>query len=156
MTILLTGGTGKTATALIPYLTASSTPYLITTRSQSSAPNQVQFDFTQSSTYSTPFITAVNNGSPVKAIYLVLPMQAPDCVKITSDFITYALEEQDVKRFVLLGASNVVKGGAGPHAGVWDFLSALREQGKVEATILKCTWFLGESTTIYEGCIHPS
>lgn len=144
MTILLTGGTGKTATALVPYLESSKTPYLLTSRSASSSNNTVQFDFTIPSTYSNPFTLASKNNSPVKAIYLVLPMQAPDCVKVTSNFIDFARNEHDVRRFVLLGASNVVKGGVGPHAAVWDYLSGLQEEGKVEATILKCTWFLGK------------
>jgi nucleoside-diphosphate-sugar epimerase len=143
MSILLTGGTGKTATALVPYLESSKTPYLLTSRSTSTSPNTVQFDFTVPSTYSNPFDLANNNGSPIKAIYLVLPMQAPNAVEVTKNFIDFALNEHDVKRFVLLGATNVVKGGPGPHAGVWDYLSALNEEGKVEATILRCTWFLG-------------
>lgn len=70
-------------------------------------------------------------------------MQAPNAIEATRNFIDFALNEHGVTRFVLLGATNVVKGVPGPHAGVWDHLSALNEEGRVEATILKCTWFLG-------------
>lgn len=142
MTILITAGTGKTAQKLVPYLTNSSTPFLLTSRNPkpsttSSSPRYVAFDFTQPSTYPNAFPDDLT--TPIKAVYLVLPITEANAAEVTIDFVDYAVRQKGVKRFVVLTGTTATKGG--PIVGqVWEKLGELG----VEFTILRATWFTGE------------
>lgn len=83
---------------------ASSTPYLVASRSASSATAStvhptVKFDWLDRTTWSNPFITATKTSS-ITAVYLISP-PVFDASTIMNDFIDLARKEHGVKRFVL-------------------------------------------------------
>lgn len=142
MTILVTAGTGKTAQKLIPYLTSTSTPFILTSRTpkpspSSSSPRYITFDFTLPSTYPNAFPTDLT--TPIKAIYLILPITDPNAEKVTIDFVEYAVREKKVKRFVILTGTTAKKGGV-MVGKVWERIGELG----AEVTVLRATWFTGE------------
>ncbi|KAL9057990.1 MAG: hypothetical protein Q9162_001982 [Coniocarpon cinnabarinum] len=144
MTILLTGGTGKTSLQLAPLLTQASKPFLLTSRrGPASFPADLQahavtFDFTDESTYENPFKAAKE---PITAVYLVAPEVAdPSPPEIA--FINFAVE-RGVKRFVQLGGGTAVPGGPF-FGGAWQRMLDLGFQ----STVLKATWFNGKSSHV--------
>lgn len=103
-TILITGGTGKVGSCIAKLCQTSSTPYLVASRSASSATAatvhpMVKFDWLDRTTWSNPFITATKT-SPIAAVYLISP-PVPEASSIMNDFIDLARKEYGVKRFVL-------------------------------------------------------
>ncbi|KAI2641174.1 putative ergot alkaloid A [Xylaria nigripes] len=139
MTILLLGGRGKTSSRLAALIHAANLPFIVASRSTSptSPYHQAQYDWTQDDTFKNPFIKATNEGmKPISAVYLVPPPffdLAPPMVR----FVDFA-REQGVKRFVLLSASTIEKGG--PAMGqVHEYLASL---GDVEYAVLRPTWFM--------------
>lgn len=103
-TILITGGTGKVGSCIAKLCQTSSTPYLVASRSASSATAatvhpMVKFDWLDRTTWSNPFITATKT-SQIAAVYLISP-PVPEASSIMNDFIDLARKEYGVKRFVL-------------------------------------------------------
>lgn len=103
-TILVTGGTGKVGLCIAKLCQTTSTPYLVASRSASSATAStvhptVKFDWLDRTTWSNPFITATKS-SPITAIYLVSP-PVFEASTIMNDFIDLARKEHGVKRFIL-------------------------------------------------------
>jgi len=88
MAVLLTGGTGKTATCIADFLKDAKIP-----RVSAPCKGETKFDYTDSSTYDNPF----KHGS-ISAVYLVAP-GVPDPVPPMNDFIDFAVKK-GVKRFV--------------------------------------------------------
>lgn len=135
MTILLTGGTGKTSSRIAAIFKQQGTPTLIASRSGPGIYGFAgcKFDWMDESTYGNPFTQA----SHITAIYLVGPMildKSPPVKK----FIDYSVE-QGVKRFVLLSASALEPGG--PSEGtIHQYLI----DRKVEYSVLRPTWFMGK------------
>lgn len=103
-TILITGGTGKVGSCIAKLCQTLSTPFLIASRSASSATAAtvhptVKFDWLDRTTWSNPFITATKT-SPITAVYLISP-PVFGASTIMNDFIDLARKEHGVKRFVL-------------------------------------------------------
>jgi festuclavine dehydrogenase len=137
MAILLTGGTGKTSTRMVPLLQSANIPYLLASR-KATGPNTTKFDWLEPTTWENPFDHKFPNGENISAIYLVSPGIADPAPPMNA-FIDFAVEKYGVKRFVLLSGSSAEKGG--PHVGkVWEYLT---ERG-LEWCVLRATWFMGE------------
>lgn len=120
MTILLTGGNGKTGSRLAALLKKEGLPVLVASRS-GSAPDGVkscQFDWLDESTYDNPFEAA----SDISAMYLVAP-RAMDMLTPMEPFIDSAVKK-GVKRFVLLSASSI-KCGDAAHGKVHEYIKSL-------------------------------
>ncbi|KAK1234878.1 hypothetical protein PQX77_001972 [Marasmius sp. AFHP31] len=134
MTILLTGGTGKTSSRIAKLLEDAKVPVLLTSRRPRTEPNFVKFDWSDSSTYKNPF--QHEQGRNITAIYLVAP-ETQDPFVPMNEFIELAVKEHGVKRFVLMGGSDGP--GEGHHVGkVWQKLLDL----KVEYCVLRPNWFM--------------
>ncbi|KAI3399984.1 hypothetical protein diail_5140 [Diaporthe ilicicola] len=143
-TILITGGTGKVGLCIAKLCRASSTPYLVASRSASSATAStihptVKFDWFERTTWSNPFITATK-ASPVTAVYLISP-PVFEASTIMNDFIDLAREQYGVKRFVLQGATSVEAGGP-VFGGTAKYLQELGAAGEVGFGIMRPTWFM--------------
>jgi festuclavine dehydrogenase len=132
-TVLLTGGTGKTATRLAALLQAQNIPVLLTSRQgQSNIPSPfkgVKFDWADPSTYENPF----NEDSTIDKVYLVAPPQID-----MQPFVEVAMKK-GVKRFVLLNSLLSEKGGPA-HGKLHAFLA---ESG-VDYCVLRPSTFFGE------------
>ena len=136
MTILVTGGTGKTGLILSRLLKDANHSVLIASRN-GTAPSPykaVKFDWSDDKTFENPFIADPN----IDRVYLVLPpvIGQLDTVKT---FIDLAISK-GVKRFVLLTASVAEIGGP-----VLELMWKVHEyliNIKVEYTVLRPTWFI--------------
>lgn len=135
MTILLTGGRGKTSSRLAMLLAQANIPFIHASHSPSpisGSPNQCYFDWLDQNTWEVPFL----RDSDIHAVYLVGPPLI-DIVVPMKSFIEFS-KANGVRRFVLLSASAVPMGG--PAMGqVHEFLSTLG----IEYTVLRPTWFMG-------------
>ncbi|KAK7057632.1 NAD(P)-binding protein [Favolaschia claudopus] len=132
MTVLLTGGTGKTATPLANLLLKANIPFLVANRSGNVPPpyKGVHFDWLDASTYQLPF----DADKSIDRIYLVAP-PVHDCFTPMKAFIDFAVD-QGVKRFVLLSGASLPKGG--PLMGkVHEYLASI----DVEYCVLRPSWF---------------
>ncbi|KAL8723370.1 MAG: hypothetical protein Q9181_007298 [Wetmoreana brouardii] len=141
MTILLTGGTGKTSTRIATLLSAASIPHILASRS-GNAPlpgsKACKFDWQDKSTWTNPW-----NLSPdinITAVYLVAAgfMEPLDTLR---PFVEMA-RSKGVERFVLLSATAIVQGGWGM-GKVHEYLAELGERDVVEWGVLRPTWFMG-------------
>jgi festuclavine dehydrogenase len=139
MTILLTGGTGKTSTCLASLLQAAGIPYILASRNPApSATNAVNFDWFDATTFNNPF--SVDRQEKVTAAYLIQPQnQNPSQSMI--DFVDVAVEN-GVKRFVVLTGSGDEMGSPYHAGGVWKYL----DDKKLEYCVLRATWFMGMSS----------
>lgn len=139
MTILLTGGTGRTGSAIAQRLHQAKIPFLILSRSGAApAPYEgCRFDWADKSTFEIPFAQSPN----VEAIYLVLSLGVIDPkAQAARDFIDFA-RGKGVKRFVMLSMSNADVGERVTGA-VHEYLLEL----PVEYVILRPTWYMGMLT----------
>ncbi|KAL8783444.1 MAG: hypothetical protein Q9195_009386 [Heterodermia aff. obscurata] len=156
MTILLTGGNGKTSSRLATLLRQEGFEVLVASRS-GSVPDGIKscrFDWLDESTYANPFEAA----SDISALYIVAPrtidMLTPTkgsveigaCMsyfsnanpEIYSSFIDYALEK-GVKRFVLLSASSIQCGDPA-HGKIHEYIKSLNvEYGVLRRMCLDIT-----------------
>jgi hypothetical protein len=145
MTILVTGGTGRTGGAVARRLHEANVPFLILTRSgKLPAPyeaNGCRFDFLDPSTFDIPFTTAKDT---IQAIYLVVPMAiSDDIAKPVNDFVDFS-RRKGVRRFVLL-SSNVFEPGERIVGAVHQHLLDLSDD--VEYAIMRPTWYMGKYTS---------
>ncbi|KKY31111.1 putative agroclavine dehydrogenase [Diaporthe ampelina] len=143
-TILVTGGTGKVGLCIAKLCETSSTPYLVASRSASSATAStihptVKFDWLDRTTWSNPFITATKS-SQITAVYLISP-PVFDASAIMNDFIDLARKEYGVKRFVLQSATSVEAGGP-VFGGTARYLQELGAGGEVGFGVMRPTWFM--------------
>lgn len=138
MTILLTGGTGKTGIALAHLLHQANHKILLTSRS-GTVPQPfhgVRFDWFDADTYNNPFEAAGTD--PIDHIYLVAPPGVFDCLPLVKAFIDLAISKS-VKRFVLLSAA--LLGSGDPATGkVHEYLAGLG----VDYCVLRPSWFFGK------------
>ena len=134
MTILVTGGTGKTGLILSRLLEEANQSFLIASRS-GTAPSPykaVKFDWFDNKTFGNPFKADFN----IDRIYLVLP-SVIDQLTIVKPFIDLAISK-GVKRLVLLSGSQTEIGS--PTMGkVHEYLLDI----KVDYAVLRPTWFMG-------------
>ena len=131
MTVLITGGTGKTSSPLAILLKQSGVSSILASRS-GSAPegfSGCRFDWLDESTYGNPFKAA----SDITAMYIVAP-QTLDMLTPTKAFVEYALGK-GVQRFVLLSASSIECGGPA-HGQIHEYLKSL----DVEYGVLRRTF----------------
>jgi uncharacterized protein YbjT (DUF2867 family) len=143
MTILVTGGTGRTGGAVAKLLQEAGVPFLILTRSGAApAPyekSSARFDFEDASTYEIPINKANENKSPVKAVFLVISMMYSDeAHKPVMEFVDFA-RSKGVKRFVLL-SSTVYDPPTRICGAVHQHLMDCGDG--VEYAIIRPTWFM--------------
>ena len=139
MTILITGGTGKTGLPLARIAHAANWPVLLASRS-GNAPEPfrgVKFDWFDPTTFENPFVADPN----VDRIYLVAPVTT-DPLPHVKPFIDLAISK-GVKRFVLLTASQIEAGGIFT-GKIHQYLIDLG----VEYAVLRPTWFTREFRTL--------
>lgn len=120
MTVLVTGGNGKTSSRLATLLKQDNIPVIVASRSGSVADGaqSCRFDWNNASTYGNPFEAA----SDISSLYIVAP-QGFDLLNTTKPFIDYALK-QGVKRFVFLSASSIECGDPA-HGKVHEYIKSL-------------------------------
>ena len=130
MTILVTGGTGKTGRILSRLLKEANQSVLIASRN-GTAPSSykaVKFDWFDDKTFENPF----NADSSIDRVYLVLPSVSDQPTK-AEQFINLAVSK-GVKRFVLLSAIQDPPAIAKIHQYLLDI--------KVDYAVLRPTWFM--------------
>ncbi|CAA7263556.1 unnamed protein product [Cyclocybe aegerita] len=147
MTILITGGTGKTGFKLAKLLHAANHSVLITSR-KGVAPEPfkaVTFDWNDASTFENPFKADAN----INKVYLVAP-SVFDALPVAKPFIDLAISK-GVKRFVLLSATQLQKGGV--FIGkIHEYIASLG----VEYTVLRPTWFIENFGSLFIHSINNS
>ena len=147
MTILITGGTGKTGIKLAQLLNKAGHPVLLTSR-KGEVPHPfkgVKFDWLDPSTFTNPF--DVDPG--IDRVYVVGPVGVLDMLPHVQPFIDLAVTK-GVKQFVVLGSSQTPKGG--PIAGkVHKYL----EEIGVDYAVLRPTWWVCTSvSSIWVGLMQ--
>lgn len=138
MTILITGSSGKTARRLAEILKPSNN-ILIASRSGQDVDGSpgVKFDWTDQSTYVSPYAHPQARTSAITAVYLVTQPGNMNPINIMKPFIDVA-REHGVKRFVLLSA--IREDETTPGTGqVHKYLKEI----DVEWAVLRPTWFMG-------------
>ncbi|KAJ3517514.1 hypothetical protein NLJ89_g451 [Agrocybe chaxingu] len=133
MTILITGGTGKTGLALARLLHAANYNVLIATR-KGVAPEPfkaVTFDWSDHSTFESPFKADAH----IDRVYLIAPTVMEPLVDM-KPFIDLAITK-GVKRFVLVTATQAEKGGP-IYGKVHEYLVEIG----VDYAVLRPTWFI--------------
>lgn len=137
MSILLTGGTGKTSIRIARLLQNTNMRFILTSR-QGIVPEPftgVKFDWYDPATFENPFAIESN----IESVYLVPPLGSPDVIKAMKPFIDLAVEK-GVKRFVLLSISTLDAGS--PYMGkVHEYLISLG----VDYFVIRPSWFFGTS-----------
>lgn len=149
MSILLTGGTGKTSVRIASLLSSSQspTPYILASRSGTFPRSLLnarscKFDWHNQSTWASPWTIAGEQG--IKAVYLVAAgLLEP--LEILKPFVEFA-RERGTKRFVLLSSSAIEEGG--PLMGkVHEYLKGLEGEG-MEWCAVRPAWFMGECVCV--------
>ncbi|KAF7327081.1 NAD(P)-binding protein [Mycena kentingensis (nom. inval.)] len=154
MTILLTGGTGKSTTPLARLLHAAGHPILLASRSGTAphpfpAGTGVKFDWLDASTFDNAF-AATAPSNPVDRVYLVPPSGIVDMLPAMRPFIDFAVVK-GVKRFVLMSAGLIEAGG--PAMGkVHEYLA--QHQPEVEFCVLRPSYFFENFLQFYSDTIR--
>ncbi|KAF8882042.1 hypothetical protein CPB84DRAFT_1686897 [Gymnopilus junonius] len=145
MTILITGGTGKTGIPLAKIAHTANYPVLLASRS-GNAPEPfkgVKFDWFDQKTFENPFTA----DPKIDRIYLIAPTDV-NPFPIVKPFIDLAVSK-GIKRFVLLTASQIEAGG--PIGGkIHKYLIDIG----VEFTVLRPTWFIQNFATLFYQSIR--
>jgi uncharacterized protein YbjT (DUF2867 family) len=104
--VLVTGGTGRTGSALAGLLRARGVPVRVAARTPpAGAPDAVRFDWTDPATHA-----AALHGTD--RVYLVPPVNTVDPMPLVEPFLVEA-ERLGVRRVVLLGSALVLPGASG-------------------------------------------
>lgn len=129
--ILLTGGTGKTGRRTARRLAADGHDVLLASRSGMGSGHLpgVRFDWSDAGT----FDAALANKD---AVYLVAPTNVPTSLRAMQPLIDRGIAK-GVRRFVLLSASSLPKGG--PMTGA---VHSYLEEKAPEWAVLRPTWFM--------------
>ncbi|KID68991.1 Ergot alkaloid biosynthesis protein, partial [Metarhizium brunneum ARSEF 3297] len=145
MTILLTGGRGKTASHIAALLDAANLPFAIASRSCSpdSKYRQLRFDWLDDTTYEN-VLSPKDGMQPISAVWLVPPPIA-DLAPPVNAFINHA-RLKDVKRFVLLSAS-MLERGAPAMGQIHEHLASMEG---IHYTVLRPTWFMENFSSPHE------
>ncbi|KAJ7078908.1 hypothetical protein B0H15DRAFT_924719 [Mycena belliarum] len=133
MSILLTGGTGKTSTRLAKLLDTANVPFLLTSRRGPDAASEypiVEFDWTDETTWPK----LLDNGR-IDAVYMMEPQVAQPWVPMIK-FVDFA-KEKGVKRFVLCAGTSAAVGKDGM-GKVWEHYI----KSGVEYCVLRPSWFM--------------
>ncbi|KAK0216188.1 hypothetical protein IW262DRAFT_201677 [Armillaria fumosa] len=145
MTILLTGGTGKTAIRIARLLQGANQPVLLTSR-KGIVPEPfkgVKFDWHDPSTFENVFTADPN----IDRIYLVAPAGSSEVFPPMKPFIDLAIKK-GVKRFVLLSAS-ALELGHQAMGKVHEYLLSL----KVDYAVIRPSWFFENFLTLHLSSI---
>ena len=139
MSVLLTGGTGKTALRVAALLSESNRAFLLASRrGPDAAPSQypaIKFDWTLETTWGRAFELG-----PVESVYLMEPQVAQPWVPMIK-FVDFA-KQKGVKRFVLCAGTSTAIGKDGM-GRVWEHFI----QTGVDYCVLRPSWFMGSSLT---------
>jgi festuclavine dehydrogenase len=142
MAILLTGGTGYTSSQCAHLLQKANIPFVVASRKGNvgvpASMQAVKFDFSDPSTYDSPFQHQFPTNEKISAIYIV-PPRTTDPIAAMNAFIDHAVEKHGVKRFVLVTGSSSEKDQPHGIGLTWRHL----EEIKVEYSVLRATWFMG-------------
>nr|ATW01297.1 EasG [Claviceps gigantea] len=142
MTILLTGGNGKTARHIARLLKEADVPFIIGSRSSTSEMigHHRSFDWLDEATFGNTL--SVHGGmEPISIVWLV-PPPILDLAPPVISFINFA-NSKGVKRFVLLSGSIIDKGG--PAMGqIHAHLDSLEG---ISYSVLRPTWFMENFST---------
>ncbi|KAI1653448.1 NAD(P)-binding protein [Daldinia decipiens] len=134
MSILLTGGSGKTATRVAALLAEDRKPFLLGSRQGSDAVSNgyptVKFDMSDESTWTKPF-----ESTHIKAVYMMEPRISQPWVPMNK-FVDFA-KNQGVNRFVLCAGTSATIGKDGM-GRVWEHLI----KSDVEYCVLRPSWFM--------------
>jgi uncharacterized protein YbjT (DUF2867 family) len=142
-TVLLTGGTGKTASIIANKLQRRNVSILLASRkAQSGAPagfRAVTFDWYDESTYVHPFDEDKN----IDTVYIVIPYPSPgrDTTASVKKFIDLATA-RGVKRFLLMSTASAEKGSEISHGQIHAYLDVIG----VDYAVLRPTIFFGTSS----------
>ncbi|KAL9609667.1 MAG: hypothetical protein Q9167_005576 [Letrouitia subvulpina] len=134
MTILLTGGTGKTAVRLAQNLADAQISCVLASRKGGTPvknTSSCRFDWNESSSFSNPFEVSPS----IDKVYLVAPV-ALDPLAAMRPFIDFA-KAKGVQRFVLLTASTIEAGGVFT-GKVHEYIMGLG----VGWSVVRPTWFM--------------
>ncbi|GDY25427.1 ergot alkaloid biosynthesis protein [Agarivorans sp. Toyoura001] len=151
-TVLITGGTGKTGKRIAEKLTLQGVSVRVASRSALPINDyeSIRFIWGDETTYDAAL-------KDVKAIYLLAPANVAEPLDVMKPFIDYAVKK-GVKRFVLLSASSLPKGG--PMMGA---VHAYLEETVPEWAALRPTWFMQNfseqqhlETILSEGAIYSA
>ncbi|KAH9477745.1 Agroclavine dehydrogenase [Psilocybe cubensis] len=148
MTILVTGGNGKTGSILCKLLHSANVPFLIASRS-GKAPEPfkaVTFNWLDPTTYENPFQADPN----IDKIYIVGPDNVFEQLPYVRPFLELAVSK-GVKRFVAL-TSTQSQPGDRPTGVIHQVLLDLN----VEFTVLKPTWFIDNFATMFYTSIREN
>ncbi|KAF8899798.1 hypothetical protein CPB84DRAFT_1681057 [Gymnopilus junonius] len=145
MTILITGGTGKTGFRLAQLLHENDHSILLASRSgKAPAPfRSVKFDWSEAKTFENPFKADPN----IDKIYLIAP-PIFDSLPTVKPFIDLAISK-GVKRFVH-GSSSTMDKGDIVDGKVHEYLVDVG----VDYAIIRPTWFTDNSGTFYLSSIR--
>ena len=138
MSTFLTGGTSQVGLALAKRLKAASKDVVFGTRTPSKVPSEyehVLLDWADPSTFKNPFKNAEYH---IETIYILAPPLTLNTLEITKPFIDLAIEK-GVKRFVLLSATIIQKGGIA--AG--EIHEYLDSKPNIDYLVLRPTGFIG-------------
>jgi festuclavine dehydrogenase len=135
MTILLTGGSGKTATRVAALLAADKKSFFLGSRQGPDAASHgyrtVKFDMGDESTWTEPF-----RNTQIEAVYLMEPRIEEPWVPMNK-FVDLA-KNQGVKRFVLCAGTSAAIGKDGM-GRVWEHFI----KSGVDYCVLRPSWFMG-------------
>jgi len=140
MTILITGGTGKTGGKLAQLLHTNNHSVLVASRS-GVAPEPfkaIKFDWSDEKTFNNPFKADSN----IDGIYLIAP-PVFDALPIVKPFIDFAISK-GVKRFVH-GSSIAMDKGDIVDGKIHEYIV----DSGIDYTIIRPTWFIENSWHIF-------
>ncbi|KAJ2914829.1 hypothetical protein MD484_g5577, partial [Candolleomyces efflorescens] len=135
MSTLLTGGTSQVGLALAKRLKAAGKDVIFGTRSPAKVPSgykHVLLDWSDPSTFANAF----NTTDRIDNVYILPPPITLDVLSITKPFIDLAIEK-GVKKFALLSATTIEKGGFGPGT-IHEYL----DSKGTDYFVLRPTWFI--------------
>lgn len=124
---LVTGGTGKTGRRIAALLSLAG--HSTRAAARGGEANTCRFDWADPATYAPAL-------ADVSAVYLLAPSNVSEPLEAMRPFLELALQ-RGVRRFVLLSASSLPKGG--PMMGA---VHAYIERHAPEWTVLRPTWFM--------------
>ena len=148
-TILLTGGTGKTAIPLANKLQSHNILVLLASRkAQFAGPvgfKTVRFDWFDEATYANPFDKDKN----IDTVYIIIPPAIPgfDTIALVKKFIDLAMQ-RGVERFLLMSGAGVDKGAEfTPHGQIHAYLDTIG----VDYAVLRPSRFFGAGFVLFES-----
>jgi len=145
MTVLITGGTGRTGSKLARLLQSSGHSVLIASRA-GAAPepfSAVKFDWLDQNTFENPF----KADSKIDRVLLVAP-SVYNALEVMKPFIDLAMSK-GAKRFVFISGTTGEKGSP-PFGTIYEYIDSIG----ADYTILRATWFMENFSTFFYHSIR--